>query len=778
MPPKRSVDTNSANKTNRERENYQNDSSELKKQRIGRNYQGGNQEHHHKKQHYQQHQRQYQQQHYHHHEKPVFDENKITLPPEFVYARDAYSPQEILKECDSFAINFEIIFEEQRTPLSKSIYSSVVKQQDSLPPQYKQHLPVPQSCSNNNFVLIKHHDNSNSKGVFSDFIFEDERITVRSLPTTNALDAASAVVSNNKSTTDLKSLYKLLWERKHHARLNLNSKIETYHEFQYDFSHLVMQHFQQEKSPLLHHPRFNSFQLPIPIALSLYRIFKPRNVIDLYGRFGEAMIAATMFPSMNSYVACSTLGAVEKYQQVLELFKKKQQQQEEEKVSPLQVFNNSTQYKVLNKKASTLVPNEDLINVNNIDFIICNPFTCVELNMPVQTWFNEIKQDIKKTWQTLRIGGFMLVTAHDYLFSEQASSNSSSSSSSGNSSGNNGDNNNNAEENLVKPFIEPFAQNLSTFHCTDALHCFIMSELEHASYFGLIKYGDPQSNSSLVKPLYIYHKLPSNKELIPSSLYDRELIIQDVQFNKKTFHIIREDLLIGGSKQRVGYPFLSKVASDHIFYRGPANGYAQVALAYTCKMLGKTCHMILNKQDSQRYDVTFIAMIFGAQIHEVKKAHNQEQEEKQAAEIKNIMGKYPNAINLPLGLYDESTVHQYTVSQLATVKEHKPKRLWITVSSCVILHAFYRILLDCYFNVVMVGDKHHEKVDKSKSQVFEAPERFRQTAVKQPPYPAERSYDAKMWQFIQEHGQDGDFVLNVAGLEKHPHDYKSVKAYY
>ncbi len=42
-----------------------------------------------------------------------------------------------------------------------------------------------------------------------------------------------------------------------------------------------------------------------------------------------------------------------------------------------------------------------------------------------------------------------------------------------------------------------------------------------------------------------------------------------------------------------------------------------------------------------------------------------------------------------------------------------------------------------------------------------APEKFWERALVLPPYPSVSTYDAKVWQFVLEHGNDGDYVWNV-----------------
>lgn len=60
----------------------------------------------------------------------------------------------------------------------------------------------------------------------------------------------------------------------------------------------------------------------------------------------------------------------------------------------------------------------------------------------------------------------------------------------------------------------------------------------------------------------------------------------------KTIHVVREDLLPGGTKQRAVSHFISQSAESgrcQFVYASPFCGYAQVALAYVCRELGFPC---------------------------------------------------------------------------------------------------------------------------------------------------------------------------------------------
>src|SRR3954466_1952288 len=53
------------------------------------------------------------------------------------------------------------------------------------------------------------------------------------------------------------------------------------------------------------------------------------------------------------------------------------------------------------------------------------------------------------------------------------------------------------------------------------------------------------------------------------------------------FRVVRDDYLPGGSKLRVLLPLLRGTLKREAVYGSPASGYAQIAVAHACSMLGK-----------------------------------------------------------------------------------------------------------------------------------------------------------------------------------------------
>ncbi|RYZ79617.1 MAG: hypothetical protein EOP06_26860, partial [Proteobacteria bacterium] len=62
--------------------------------------------------------------------------------------------------------------------------------------------------------------------------------------------------------------------------------------------------------------------------------------------------------------------------------------------------------------------------------------------------------------------------------------------------------------------------------------------------------------------------------------------------------VVRDDLLIGGTKQRAIIPFITELRQqgyDNFFYASPFCGFAQIALATAVQLLGVECTIYCEK---------------------------------------------------------------------------------------------------------------------------------------------------------------------------------------
>jgi len=130
---------------------------------------------------------------------------------------------------------------------------------------------------------------------------------------------------------------------------------------------------------------------------------------------------------------------------------------------------------------------------------------------------------------------------------------------------------------------------------------------------------------------------------------------------------------------------------------------------------------------------------------------------------------------IPFGL-DSEDYNLFFEQQLRKViaDSVKPKRLWMSVGSGTMLRVLGKIWTETEFMPVQVGKKLYEDQytpdmwnrlgGQERIQKLTAPQKFFQSVPEnlRPPYPSVGSYDAKVWQFILEYGEEGDYIWNVA----------------
>jgi len=313
-------------------------------------------------------------------------------------------------------------------------------------------------------------------------------------------------------------------------------------------------------------------------------------------------------------------------------------------------------------------------------------------------------------------------------------------------------------------------------------------------YFGVISYCNLDKRNP--QPIFIWKKSTTR---IPTELYNPKIIIKPIRFANKHFNIIRDDFLIGGSKQRALIPLLEKLIKTHNYqifgYAGPVFGFGQIALAYGCKLLRRQCYIFVEKRRNL-HNLTARAKSLGATIievpnklgtnntplHDVEK-YSQKYFQQHFNTTVNSDSEYDDQLDnklakesaymIPFGMESSDFIKFYVnaiknntensdlLARLNT-PSNAPINLWLVAGSSVLLRALTIIFPLIHFNIVQVGRNiWTEHVDWSRSTLYVAPEKFYEEAIHQPPYPTVKTYDAKLWQFVMKHGRDGDYIWNV-----------------
>jgi cysteine synthase len=212
--------------------------------------------------------------------------------------------------------------------------------------------------------------------------------------------------------------------------------------------------------------------------------------------------------------------------------------------------------------------------------------------------------------------------------------------------------------------------------------------------------------------------------------------------------ILRDDLLPGGTKRRVIDCLLTN--ATEFVYASPAYGYAQVALAITCRELGLQSTIFTAKRN-QLHPRTLEAQAAGAQIIQVPYGY--------LSNVQSKARRYAaehNARLLPFG-FDTPEIQQ-RLSALASSLPLVPAEVWTVAGSGTLTRALQQAWPQARFYAVRVG----QKVTCGRAQMIDAPEKFEDAAKHPPPFASCANFDAKAWRFITQHASPNALFWNVA----------------
>lgn len=234
-------------------------------------------------------------------------------------------------------------------------------------------------------------------------------------------------------------------------------------------------------------------------------------------------------------------------------------------------------------------------------------------------------------------------------------------------------------------------------------------------------------------------------------------------------NVLRDDLIPGGTKQRVLEPWLKEMGPGEYVYASPAEGYAQIALALACKALGKKwrANIFVARRKAQ-HDRTLEAQRQGATITLVDNVAGFNVLTARAREYANypvtpVKGALKRVL-LPFGLDHE----RFRELMVETVKDNwkrqgykAPKEVWAVVGSGTLIRCLQEVWPKADFHAVQVG--HNADVGKATKHIYpDAPKSFSKKAKIMPPFPSCDTYDAKGWEFVQKYASRGALFWNVA----------------
>ena len=271
------------------------------------------------------------------------------------------------------------------------------------------------------------------------------------------------------------------------------------------------------------------------------------------------------------------------------------------------------------------------------------------------------------------------------------------------------------------------------------------------------------------QPFWIWKKVVNfNNNLNP------KVVIEERIYQDKPYKVVRDDLLPAGSKQRV----MQDIFKSHpggLIYPGPANGFAQVALALGAKEFNSKVVILIPKMRPLTAQ-TILAAQLGAEIIEFEGDNAKLANMRTAAE--KIINKDNN--NNKIKLYMPKlgfAGDEFKNAFISALKESLDLdragvySFWVVGGSGTLALTLLDMFQNSKVNVVQVGkqiDWYFK--DNLWAKLYIANEGFYEAAKDPPPYPSVSNYDAKVWQFakkaIIEQNETPTIIWNVAGEAK------------
>lgn len=223
-------------------------------------------------------------------------------------------------------------------------------------------------------------------------------------------------------------------------------------------------------------------------------------------------------------------------------------------------------------------------------------------------------------------------------------------------------------------------------------------------------------------------------------------------------HVVRDDLLGYGSKIRfIDHLVKTDPCQEWVFGGANKVGWGPISLTYVSNLYGKKATFFMAKRDVPTWHQQRV-LDLGGRIDWV----NMGMLNVTLARAKKYCEASPNTRKtLPLGLEHPSVLG--SIIKVARSLDVKPTEIWTVASSGTLNRGLQLAFPDVPAFAVEIGHKMTDR-EKGRAITMRSPYKFDQ-AVKDkelPPYPSEKFYDAKIWEFVKSNAKEGALIWNVA----------------
>ena len=233
--------------------------------------------------------------------------------------------------------------------------------------------------------------------------------------------------------------------------------------------------------------------------------------------------------------------------------------------------------------------------------------------------------------------------------------------------------------------------------------------------------------------------------------HDFTFTVKDIE----GFKVIDDGEFLYGTKSKMADFFISQIKEDALVYVAPRTGYAPFSLCYLAKKYNKKLYLIMpaskEASEHQRTAIEYGGIPIFLRIPAMPTANIWA---KQFAE--KIGAKY-----LPFGLKHEMVVAGGVRVFYDNFKDTDIKTMWSVMSTGVLSRSLQIALPNTEFHAVAVA-RNIQDGELGRAKFYTHSKPFLKEAKIVPPFDCIRTYDAKGWELLKEHGKPGDWFWNVA----------------
>ena len=250
------------------------------------------------------------------------------------------------------------------------------------------------------------------------------------------------------------------------------------------------------------------------------------------------------------------------------------------------------------------------------------------------------------------------------------------------------------------------------------------------------------------------------------------------------FNVVDDGEFQFGTKAKMGDFMISQVKEDAMVYVAPRTGYAPYSLCHLAKKYNKKLYLVMPaSKEASEHQLTAIENGGIPLFVKIPAMPTANIWAKQFAE--RIGAKY-----LPFGLKHEMVVAGGVRIFHDNFKDTDIETMWTVFSTGVLSRTLQIALPNTKFNAVAVARNVQDgELGRAKFYTHDRP--FLKASRIQTPFDSIQTYDAKGWELLKSHGQQGDWFWNVAGNMPKPTikpkdidssrewgDFRDFKAYY